>query len=459
MSALAPEGPSPAPERLAILLPITSAAACGDSGEGRDAAAERILGALAALNASLGAPSGHPESEFSVVAVLGVDADDGALLSRRAELERALPAAARTSLVVFDPRRQPRGALNAMHARLAETAVTCCGASLAVLLGDDTAVEPRGWPSLVAAAFGDPALMVMVATLVDAADPGFPSFPVLRVARHLATFGGRLLPDAFDGLNQGGDPFLAELYRRAGAQRDLRGVSVSNAVGGPLRAENASSYAPPRYVRAAPSPAAMHAALEAWAPAARAAAGRSVRTVNVLVPSHRAAPDALRAILESDDGPAGGDGARAYDVRFVVVVDDPACPAAARRWLADQQRSRLGRLRVRFHDRNLGASAARNTALDEATAEYVVFIDDDAAPLPGALAAYSAAMAAHPAAAGFAGPTFLPHGPRLLPCAVHLSDVSFFWGARRPSRAAAAAVFVLSHSRQRPPPPPPPNDR
>jgi hypothetical protein len=56
--------------------------------------------------------------------------------------------------------------------------------------------------------------------------------------------------------------------------------------------------------------------------------------------------------------------------------------------------------------------------------------DDDVQPCPGWLAAYVAAFKAHPTAPAFAGPTYLLRRPAaLLPCAVHLSDVSFFWEA------------------------------
>jgi hypothetical protein len=60
-------------------------------------------------------------------------------------------------------------------------------------------VTPQGWPNLVTSAFKQqPTLMLLL--LNDAADPGFPSFPVLRVQQHLRLF-GQLLPDCF--VNQG----------------------------------------------------------------------------------------------------------------------------------------------------------------------------------------------------------------------------------------------------------------
>jgi hypothetical protein len=75
-----------------------------------------------------------------------------------------------------------------------------CLCLAAAAAGDDTEVEPKGWPSAVVSAFAeDPQLMLLL--LRDAADPGFPSFPVLRLDTHLKLHGGKLLPDCF--INQG----------------------------------------------------------------------------------------------------------------------------------------------------------------------------------------------------------------------------------------------------------------
>lgn len=53
--------------------------------------------------------------------------------------------------------------------------------------GDDTDVRPVGWPALVQQRFArDPWLSVLA--LLDTRDPGFPSFPVVDVGRHLDLF-------------------------------------------------------------------------------------------------------------------------------------------------------------------------------------------------------------------------------------------------------------------------------
>lgn len=143
-----------------------------------------------------------------------------------------------------------------------------------VYAGDDTEVTPVGWPGVVLDRFkAEPGLMCLL--LHDKADPGYPSFPVLR-SSHMNTFGD-LLPEIF--VNQGikclclsppalfytypflnmtqlyylnstafvvslkmnyllvcfypsagGDPFLADLYRRVGGLEICSEVKVWNKV-------------------------------------------------------------------------------------------------------------------------------------------------------------------------------------------------------------------------------------
>jgi len=65
--------------------------------------------------------------------------------------------------------------------------------------------------------------------LRDNADPGFPSFPVIR-SSHIMRFGGTAVPKVL--LNQGGDPFLMELYRSIGGVQSMHAVTVVNKRGG-----------------------------------------------------------------------------------------------------------------------------------------------------------------------------------------------------------------------------------
>ncbi len=74
-------------------------------------------------------------------------------------------------------------------------------------------MEPPGWPRLVLDAFADAtntaadavniAPRLRCLALLDAADPGYPSFPVID-ADHLRVFGRLFPPDLF--VNQGVEP-------------------------------------------------------------------------------------------------------------------------------------------------------------------------------------------------------------------------------------------------------------
>lgn len=50
---------------------------------------------------------------------------------------------------------------------------------------------------------------------------------------------------------------------------------------------------------------------------------------------------------------------------MVIVVDQPADSVGAKQkaWLHQLQQKHLNKVRVRFHEENMGASAARNRAL------------------------------------------------------------------------------------------------
>lgn len=110
---------------------------------------------------------------------------------------------------------------------LAHYALESLQYDLFVLLGDDIEFKTRNWSSKIEQRFRDLAherSMPLGATCVafhDQSFPGFPTFPVVH-AYHLKVFDGLLLPSAF--VNQDGDPFLFELYRRYGTSCILEDV-------------------------------------------------------------------------------------------------------------------------------------------------------------------------------------------------------------------------------------------
>ncbi|CAM9662421.1 unnamed protein product, partial [Scytosiphon promiscuus] len=106
--------------------------------------------------------------------------------------------------------------------------------SFLVLLGDDVVLETAGWKNEIEVAMYDisaeaglPEGLACVA-FRDLTMPAFPSFPVIN-SRHVEIF-GTLLPPEF--VNQGGDPFLFELYRRWGASAFAPTAALKNLLGG-----------------------------------------------------------------------------------------------------------------------------------------------------------------------------------------------------------------------------------
>lgn len=102
------------------------------------------------------------------------------------------------------------------------------------------------------------------------------------------------------------------------------------------------------------------------------------------------------------------------------------------------------RLTIRTNATNLGRSNTRNALLEGSGAEYCIFFDDDVEPWPGCIDAYVRAFVAHPAARCFAGPTYMPQAPRMLPMAFRMSGAwcSAWSVAARLCVAVAVAVCV-----------------
>ncbi|KAL4440415.1 hypothetical protein ABPG75_003416 [Micractinium tetrahymenae] len=378
----------------------------------------------------------HSATQPRLCVCIGTDADDEALAGAAAALQRCFPPGVPTALRTFtdaelaEQRGRCGGAapLCWMWSELAAFSQSCFGPCWTLLLGDDVTVEPAGWPAVLAE-FVAQRPHLRCTALLDAADPGFPSFLAVS-PRHLEVF-GRVLPEQL--LNQGGDPLLYDLYRSFGTAAVCPDVVLINAVGGPagtvFPGPAAGAAAEPRYSRCPLSVHQWRAALRSWQ-AALAAEQPQLRRrmqVAVAVPSYRVNSAALSSIFQRSTAATIPDA----DVRMFVVVDNPGCSKAALAWLRSEQQRRLDGLRVRLSAANQGAAGARNALLDEAAAcDLVVLFDDDVEPSPGAVAAYVQGYRDHPEAAGLAGPTYLERRPsELLPTAIHMSDVSFFWEA------------------------------
>ena len=138
--------------------------------------------------------------------------------------------------------------------------------------------------------------------------------------------------------------------------------------------------------------------------------------VTAIVPCYNAAATLERAAASILDG--------APDNLQLILVDDGSAdetPALCDKLAAGDRRVRA------IHQKNGGASAARNAGLDAAAGEWVLFVDADDALLPGLWDALPAAFAADPQLILFgmarqSGPAPCPLAPGFYPTPADLGD-------------------------------------
>lgn len=297
------------------------------------------------------------------------------------------------------------------------------GADLFVLLGDDIVLKTVGWPDAlwehferIQASTGLPFGFGCV-SFHDASFPGFPTFPVLH-RRHFEVFAGDIFPSEF--VNQDADPFLFQIYRRWNASVMAGNAVLTNEIGG---AEA------PRYTKehVAWNGRLLGSAVEQ----AAEWLGRigvkvsQVIALDIVMPSYRANPRLIEGIL-GVRVPSG------VSTMFIVIFDHPESPEA-RRLLQELEARHAAdpMIRLRMQESNLGASAARNRGLDESSADWVLFLDDDVVPEPDILERYAAAIRANPRATGFVGTSRLPPPRTSTQAAVHIANISYFWTIAR----------------------------
>ena len=160
--------------------------------------------------------------------VVGIDVDDSIFYTQESKncITNLFDPSAVTIVDIYQPMY---GKVCRIWSRLENNA----GNDLIVLLGDEIVLMYQGWQEQVEAWFqgvfcstSQPNGFACVA-LNDASFPGFPTFPVIH-REHLKCF-QMVLPQSF--VNQGGDPYLYELYSCWNAA-DLVTARLKNTLGG-----------------------------------------------------------------------------------------------------------------------------------------------------------------------------------------------------------------------------------
>jgi lipopolysaccharide biosynthesis glycosyltransferase/glycosyltransferase involved in cell wall biosynthesis len=316
----------------------------------------------------------------------------------------------------------------ALAQRALEFESTQC--TMFALLGDDVSISPkRDWLTSVRSGFSEISERLLVENglnvpigfgvvcLPDSTFVGFPSFPIVG-RPHFGAFNNLLSPTAF--VNQDADPFTYEVYRRFGAAIYARDVSIVNGIGGD---EDNSA----RYERVLvdwkdgllEEGVACISTYLSKENSSEIVAAAHVTTLDVIVPSFRTPEALLRRIIAL---PTPKD----FSTQVIIIVDCPEDGAEVRsRFEADFRE----RVRVRVNKENIGASCTRNRGLDESSAQWIVFLDDDIEPHPSLLLEYASAIATKGAtAAGFVGASYFPDSSEsLLTTGLEMSYLTYFW--------------------------------
>ena len=272
-----------------------------------------------------------------------------------------------------------------------------------VLLGDDVVLMDEEWQRQVIVKFheisqcsGLPFGAACVA-LTDESFPGFPTFPVVH-RWHINKF-GTVLPRQF--VNQGGDPYLYELYSRFNASSFVPRCRLTNTIGGDGTA---------RYMKHDINWKGQILRLNLMHLSEFLGnTSQNGICLDVVVPSYRTNNKTILKKIVSL-----GCSVPAY-VRFWLVVDNP--DEGHRKDVLDlaaetneERFSREGNyfVSVLHYSENRGASFARNFGFNFSTADWVLFIDDDVTPSDHILDAYIGAIRRYPKARVFVGNTQLP---------------------------------------------------
>jgi hypothetical protein len=310
-----------------------------------------------------------------------------------------------------------------------------------VLLGDDVKLLDSGWQEHIVSRFqsiaeeeGLPFGAACVA-MNDLSFPGFPTFPVLH-RWHMQAFGS-LLPNQF--ANQGGDPYLYELYSRFNAADFSPTSRMENTIGGDGDARYEKHQINWRTHILNMNLRKMKAILGGRQPTGV--------VLDIVVPSYRINNnDFLEriALLRAS--------VKMY-VKFWFVVDNPdEDHLASVKRLADKlnedQLKVEGNyfINVLHYSGNRGASYARNFGYNFTTADWVLFLDDDVIPDGNILDAYAGSIRRYPNAKVFVGLTELPKACNLWTQMLCACNIGYFYSiAQRmvhPSWGVTANLMV-----------------
>ena len=285
-----------------------------------------------------------------------------------------------------------------------------------VLMGDDVILKDEGWIRSIHKEFVEISrennlpLGFGCVAFTDISFPGMPTFPVIH-RTHMDIFNGDVIPDIF--VNQDGDPYLFQLYRRWGCSR-MVSARLSNSIGGEEEARYEKQSATNWTFGTIDNGV---STAESWLSCQGVVTGLKKLTLDIIIPCYRVNIPILERILALEPFPS-------CSVTFIIIIDDPSSPHIF------ELKNKFGPrpdVRIRINKTNLGASASRNKGIDESAAEWVHFLDDDVVPREDLLKEAEKIIRTHSQAAGFVGSSVFPVSNSIFTTAVHLAGVTYFW--------------------------------
>jgi glycosyltransferase involved in cell wall biosynthesis len=299
------------------------------------------------------------------------------------------------------------------------------GCDFIILLGDDIEIDTPDWMLIIHNKFTT--IQTKTGTVKfgcvcfdDLNFPGFPTFPVLS-RTHFEIFGadGIFPQNVFK--NQDADPFLFQIYRRWNAAEIISGLELRNAIGGSQDARYEKKSAD--WTQSVLTNAVQK--VHDWLELNCSSPPKQLLTVDVIIPSYRCDMVYLDRLL-TIPVPTN------CSTMFIVIVDDPNRKTEIADLLKKYEHD--WHYRIRVNSVNLGAPASRNRGLEESSADWVLFLDDDVIPEKDLLTAYCnklESVASDPRVAGLVGIVKFPDTTDIFTSAVDMSDLNYFYGIAR----------------------------
>lgn len=250
----------------------------------------------------------------------------------------------------------------------------------------------------------------------DKTSPGFPTFPIVSRI-HLDIFHGQWCPTVF--INQDADPYFHAIYRNYHAVLFCTQLSLSNGIGGAGEITPATRYERHHVDWKNELLTTGIDEIENYMQWRYQLTLPTCIRLDVIVPSYRIQRAFLDGIITLPVPPN-------CSTTFIIILDYPSDESNALR--AEYEAIYGERVRIRVNDVNRGASYTRSRGIEESTADWLLFLDDDVIPNRDLLFVYVQEIVRTGAEyAGYVGVTEMPPPSNLYTKGISLIHLLHFW--------------------------------